>query len=86
MSLVRMYMTASCPYCRMATRLLGRKGVAVEKIRVDKEPERREEMMQRSGRTSVPQIFIGERHIGGYSDLAGLDSEGELDSLLASAE
>jgi glutaredoxin 3 len=86
MNAVRIYMTASCAYCQMATRLLDKKGVAVEKIRVDLEPERRKEMIQLSGRTSVPQIFIGERHVGGYTDLAELDMEGELDPLLATVD
>ena len=68
----------------MAEKLLRAKGVAdIEKVRVDLDPVRREEMMTRTGRRSVPQIFIGERHVGGYDDLAELDNEGGLDPLLA---
>ncbi len=81
---VKMYTTAVCPYCQRAEMLLRRKGVAdVEKIRVDLEPQRREEMMRITGRRTVPQIFIGERHVGGFDDLAELDAAGELDPLLA---
>ena len=84
MALVLMYTTASCPYCIHAERLLTRKGVTdVEKIRVDLEPARRVEMMQRTGRRTVPQIYIGERHVGGFDDLAALDHAGKLDPLLA---
>ena len=79
-----MYSTAVCPYCLMAERLLRSKGVAeIEKIRVDLEPARRDEMMQRTGRRTVPQIYVGERHVGGYDDLAALDRAGGLDPLLA---
>lgn len=78
-----MYCTEACPYCQMAIRLLERKGVAIDKIRVDEQPGRRAEMVQRSGRTTVPQIFIGQTHVGGYTDLARLDAAGELDGLLA---
>lgn len=81
---VRMYTTAVCPYCQRAEMLLRKKGVAdLEKIRVDLEPQRREEMMRITGRRTVPQIFIGERHVGGFDDLAELDAGGELDPLLA---
>jgi glutaredoxin 3 len=84
MAKVLMYTTAVCPYCLMAERLLKSKGVAaIEKIRVDLEPARRQEMMQRTGRRTVPQIYVGERHVGGYDDLAALDREGGLDPLLA---
>jgi len=84
MARVLMYTTASCPYCIHAERLLTRKGVTdVEKIRVDLEPARRVEMMQRTGRRTVPQIYIGERHVGGFDDLAALDHAGKLDPLLA---
>jgi len=84
MALVLMYTTASCPYCIHAERLLTRKGVTdIEKIRVDLEPARRVEMMQRTGRRTVPQIYIGERHVGGFDDLAALDHAGKLDPLLA---
>ena len=79
-----MYATGVCPFCLMAERLLRAKGVAeIEKIRVDLEPERRQEMMQRTGRRTVPQIYVGERHVGGYDDLAALDRAGGLDPLLA---
>jgi glutaredoxin 3 len=68
----------------MAEKLLNRKGVTeIEKIRVDLEPARREEMMQITGRRTVPQVFIGDRHIGGFDDLSALDAEGGLDPLLA---
>ena len=78
-----MYLTAACPYCQAAQRLLERKGVTdVEKVRVDLEPARRAEMMQRSGRTSVPQIWIGGRHVGGYDELYALERAGALDRLL----
>lgn len=83
---VRMYCTAVCPYCQMAEKLLNKKGVHdIEKIRVDLDPALREEMMQRTGRRTVPQIFIGERHVGGFDDLSALDAAGELDALLAAA-
>ncbi|MDA8110778.1 MAG: glutaredoxin 3 [Betaproteobacteria bacterium] len=79
-----MYCTATCPYCRSAEDLLRAKGVAeIEKIRVDLDPARRAEMRQRSGRHTVPQIWIGERHVGGCDDLYALEDAGELDSLLA---
>lgn len=81
---ITMYSTAVCPYCVNAERLLTSKGVKdIQKIRVDLEPERRAEMMARTGRRTVPQIFIGERHVGGFDDLAALDRAGELDPLLA---
>jgi glutaredoxin 3 len=79
---VLMYATAACPFCQSAERLLVAKGVQIEKIRVDLHPERRAEMMQKSGRRTVPQIWIGERHIGGCDDLYALDREGGLDPLL----
>lgn len=79
---VRMYCTRMCPYCQMAERLLQNKRVDVEKIRVDENPSRRLEMTHTTGRTSVPQIFIGDRHIGGYRELALLEHAGELDPLL----
>ena len=84
MALVMMYTTASCPYCIQAERLLTRKGVTdIEKIRVDLEPAWRMEMMRRTGRRTVPQIYIGERHVGGFEELDALDRAGELDPLLA---
>jgi glutaredoxin 3 len=80
---VLMYLTAACPYCQAAQRLLDRKGITdVEKVRVDLEPARRAEMMQRSGRTSVPQIWIGGRHVGGCDELYALERDGALDRLL----
>ena len=80
-----MYITAACPYCHAAQRLLDKKGITdVEKVRVDLEPARRVEMMQRSGSTSVPQIWIGARHVGGYDELYALERDGALDRLLES--
>jgi len=84
MALVTMYTTASCPYCVHAERLLARKGVtSIDKVRVDLEPARRMEMMQKTGRRTVPQIYIGALHVGGFDELAALDHAGELDPLLA---
>lgn len=81
---VRMYATAVCPYCVRAEQLLLRKGVSgVEKIRIDLDPEQRDVMMSLTGRRTVPQIFIGDYHVGGCDDLYALDREGKLDSLLA---
>ena len=78
-----MYSTSICPYCDRARSLLSRKGVSVQEIKVDEDPAQREQMLQRSGgRRTVPQIFIGERHVGGFDDLAALDRAGELDKLL----
>ncbi len=78
-----MYTTAACPFCQSAERLLADKGVSdVEKIRVDLQPARRAEMTQKSGRRTVPQIWIGERHVGGCDDLYALEREGKLDPLL----
>ena len=83
MAKVMMYATGVCPFCLMAERLLRAKGVAaIEKVRVDLEPARREEMVQRTGRRTVPQIYVGDRHVGGYDDLAALDRAGGLDPLL----
>ncbi len=80
-----MYSTAVCPYCQRAEMLLKSKGVAeIEKIRVDLDPARRDEMMQKTGRRTVPQIYIGEVHVGGFDDLAALDRAGKLDPLLRS--
>jgi glutaredoxin 3 len=79
-----MYCTAVCPYCQMAERLLNKKGVTeIEKIRVDLDPAQREHMMRITGRRTVPQVFIGDRHVGGFDDLSALDAAGELDPLLA---
>lgn len=84
MAKVLMYSTAVCPYCIRAEQLLQRKGVAgIEKIRIDLQPELRNAMVEKTGRRTVPQIFIDERHIGGYDDLAALDRAGLLDALLA---
>lgn len=77
-----MYLTAACPFCQSADRLLQHKGVAVEKIRVDLEPARRVEMMQKSGRRTVPQIWIDGLHIGGCDDLYALERAGKLEALL----
>jgi len=80
---VRMYSTAVCPYCVRAEQLLQRKGVqAIDKIRIDLDPARRDEMMTLTGRRTVPQIFIGDYHVGGCDDLYALDREGRLDPLL----
>ncbi len=84
MSKIVMYSTAFCPYCVRAEQLLQSKGVQINKVRVDQEPDRFQEMLNKSeGRRTVPQIFIGETHVGGYDDLAALDMKGELDPLLA---
>ena len=81
---ILMYCTAVCPYCVRAEQLLKTKGVTeIEKIRVDLEPEQREAMMARTGRRTVPQIYIGETHVGGFDDLAALDRAGGLDPLIA---
>ncbi len=83
MTKILMYCTAVCPYCVRAEQLLKSKGVTeIEKIRVDLEPEQREAMMARTGRRTVPQIYIGETHVGGFDDLAALDRAGGLDPLL----
>lgn len=84
MAKVLMYSTRICPYCRMAERLLEKKGVQTEKVMVDENPARRDEMVRLTGRTSVPQIFIGETHVGGYTELAGLERAGRLDAMLKS--
>jgi glutaredoxin 3 len=84
MAKVRMYSTAVCPYCVRAEMLLKAKGVTeIEKIRVDLDPRERMEMMQKTGRRTVPQIYIGDEHVGGFDDLAALEHAGKLDSLLA---
>jgi glutaredoxin 3 len=81
---VQMYCTAVCPYCVRAEKLLNRKGVnEIEKIRVDLQPELRDAMIEKTGRRSVPQIFINGVHVGGFDDLAELDQDGGLDTLLA---
>jgi glutaredoxin 3 len=77
-----MYTTGWCPYCSRARALLRRKGVAFDDIDVEEAPEKRLEMQNRSGRRTVPQIFIGDRHVGGSDDLHALDDAGQLDALL----
>lgn len=81
---VIVYTSAYCPYCMMAKRLLDSKNIEYTMINVDRDMEKRREMEQLSGRTSVPQIFISGNSMGGYDDIAALDSVGELDDLLAS--
>ena len=86
MQKVTMYCTAVCPYCVAAERLLNSKGVEnIEKIRVDSEPGLREKMMERTGRRTVPQIYIGDTHVGGYDDISALDKAGGLIPLLNAA-
>ena len=81
---VTMYATGVCPYCVQAERLLKAKGVtSITKIRVDLDPARRDEMVERTGRRTVPQIYIGDRHVGGYDDLAALEHAGKLGKILA---
>ena len=83
MTKVRMYSTAVCPFCVRAEMLLNSKGVTeIEKIRVDLDPGRRAEMTSRTGRRTVPQIYIGDMHVGGFEELAALDQAGKLESLL----
>ena len=84
MARIKMYATGSCPYCIRAEQLLRAKGVAeIEKFRVDLDPPLRDEMIASTGRRTVPQIFIGDIHVGGFDDIAELDRRGELDALLA---
>lgn len=84
MANVLMYTTGYCPYCANAERLLQSKGVTeINKIQIDEEPELRMEMMERTGRRTVPQIYINEQHVGGFDDLRALDVAGELVPLLA---
>jgi glutaredoxin 3 len=83
---VVMYTSAVCPYCVRAERLLDAKGVTnIEKIRVDLDPEQKVEMMQKTGRRTVPQIYVGTTHVGGFDDLYALDQAGKLDPLLNGA-
>ena len=83
MSKISMYSTGVCPYCQRAEMLLKSKGVTeIDKIRIDLEPARRDEMMEKTGRRTVPQIYIGEVHVGGYDELAALDRAGKLEPLL----
>ncbi len=83
MASVIVYSSAHCPYCVMAKQLLERKGVNFKEIRVDLDPSKREEMMQKSRQRTVPQIFINNKAIGGYTDLVAMDRAKQLDSLLA---
>ena len=80
---VTLYSTRICPYCVRAKALLDQKHVAYTEVRVDEQPEKLVEMMQKSGRRTVPQIFVGDRHVGGFDDLYLLDRSGGLDPLLA---
>lgn len=87
MNKVVMYCTAVCPYCTRAEALLKQRGVTdIEKIRIDTDPAQRSAMMSRTNRRTVPQIFIGDTHVGGYDDLAALDSAGGLVPLLAGGQ
>lgn len=79
---VKLYTTRFCPYCIRAKQLLEHKGVGYEEIAVDTQPQLRQEMMQLSGRRTVPQIWIDSHHVGGYDDLAMLERQGQLDSML----
>ncbi|MBU6142393.1 MAG: glutaredoxin 3 [Betaproteobacteria bacterium] len=84
MAKVVMYSTAVCPYCQRAEMLLKQRGVSeIEKIRIDLDSAQRDQMIAKTGRRTVPQIFIGDRHVGGFDDLAALDREGGLMPLLA---
>ena len=84
MAKVVMYSTAVCPYCQRAEILLKQRGVSeIEKIRIDLDSTQRDQMIAKTGRRTVPQIFIGDRHVGGFDDLAALDREGGLTPLLA---
>ena len=83
MAEITMYTSAVCPYCMNAERLLNSKGITeINKIRVDLQPDLRQEMMAKTGRRTVPQIYIDDRHVGGFDDLRALDLKGELDTLL----
>ncbi len=79
---IQIYAKSWCPYCQMAKRLLAGKGQQWQEVDIEDEPERQGEMIERSGRTTVPQIWIGDTHIGGFEDLSRLDASGELDRLL----
>jgi len=86
MSAVVVYFRPTCPYCQKALKLLDRKGISPELINITEYPERRDEMIEKAnGRTTVPQIFINDHHVGGCDDLHELDYDGKLDSLLAGA-
>lgn len=83
MAKVVVYSSAHCPYCTMAKQLLERKGVKYSEIRVDLDPAKREEMMKKSKQRTVPQIFINDKSVGGYTDLVAIDRSQQLDSMLA---
>ncbi|HEX4842986.1 MAG TPA: glutaredoxin 3 [Limnobacter sp.] len=84
---VRMYTSAVCPYCQRAERLLAERGVQhIEKIRIDLDPDQKMKMMEETGRRTVPQIYIGDTHVGGFDDLAALDRAGQLVPLLNKAQ
>lgn len=85
MAPVEIYTTRICPYCVRAKQLLKAKGVAYREISVDSQPQRRQEMMKKSGRRTVPQIWVGTTHVGGFDDMWMLDRRGELDKLLQDA-
>ena len=85
MKKIQMYTTGVCPFCIMAKRLLQQKGAAVEEVRIDHDAAKREEMMKITGRRTVPQIFIGDKHVGGFDDLSALERAGQLDPLLKDA-
>ena len=83
---VLMYSTAVCPYCMRAEQLLNARGVTdIEKVRIDLDPQQRDEMMKKTGRRTVPQIYIGDTHVGGFDDLNALDQAGKLQTLLQGA-
>lgn len=82
MARILMYTTAICPYCVNAKKLFAQKGVAVEEVRVDQNPQLRNEMMEKSGQRTVPQIWINDYHVGGFTELWALDKQGKLDELL----
>ncbi|HWV15471.1 MAG TPA: glutaredoxin 3 [Cellvibrio sp.] len=86
MARVLMYTTAVCPFCVNAKKLLAQKGVTPEEVRVDQNPQLREEMMRKSGQRTVPQIWIGDYHVGGFTDLLALDRQGKLNDLLKGNE
>ncbi len=83
MANITMYTAGYCPFCRNAERLLLDKGVEINRLDVEESPELRAEMMEKTGRRTIPQIYIGDQHIGGFDDLRALDLNGELDPLLA---
>ena len=83
MAKVEMYLKSTCPYCQRATQLLASKNADVEAINLDAGGPRRDEMIKRAGRTSVPQIFIGGTHVGGCDDLFALDGQGKLEAMLS---